>query len=47
MSVVLETVVAQSEERVLPRWSDPVVECYETRPEVTAYAGESEPWRAR
>lgn len=47
MSVVLETVAAQSESRVLPQWSDPVVECYETRPEVTAYAGESEPWRAR
>lgn len=47
MSAVLETVVAQGEGRVLPPWSDPVVECYETRPEVTAYAGESEPWRAR
>ncbi len=47
MSAVLETVVAQGDSGVLPQWSDPVVECYETRPEVTAYAGESEPWRAR
>ena len=47
MSAVLETVVAQGEGGVLPQWAEPAVECYETRPEVTAYAGESEPWRAR
>lgn len=47
MLCVVETVAAQGDERVLPAWSEPVVECYETRPEVTAYAGESEPWRAR
>jgi hypothetical protein len=47
MPAVVETVVAQGDERVLPLWSEPAVECYETRPEVTAYAGESGPWRAR
>jgi hypothetical protein len=47
MLYLVETVAAQGDERVLPAWSEPVVECYETRPEVTAYAGESEPWRAR
>jgi hypothetical protein len=47
MPAVVETVVAQGDERVLIPWSAPVVECYETRPEVTAYAGESEPWRVR
>jgi hypothetical protein len=47
MPSVVETVAVQEDERVLPLWSEPVVECYETRPEVTAYAGESGPWRAR
>jgi hypothetical protein len=31
----------------LPTWSEPQVACYETRPEVTAYAGEGVPWIAR
>ncbi len=26
------------------RWTRPRVECLETRPEVTAYAGDSGPW---
>jgi hypothetical protein len=47
MPLLVEIVAAQGDERALPAWSEPVVECYETRPEVTAYAGESEPWRAR
>ena len=47
MPSAVEAVVGQGEERVLPLWSEPEFECYETRPEVTAYAGESEPWRAR
>jgi hypothetical protein len=28
-------------------WLPPQVECYETRPEVTAYAGDGGPWNAR
>jgi len=28
-------------------WAKPRVECYETRPEVTAYAGDSNPWAVR
>jgi hypothetical protein len=28
-------------------WAKPRVECYETRPEVTAYAGDSSPWNVR
>ncbi len=28
-------------------WTRPKVECYETRPEVTAYAGDTGPWLAR
>jgi hypothetical protein len=47
MPSVVETVATERDERVLPLWSEPVAECYETRPEVTAYAGESGPWRAR
>jgi hypothetical protein len=31
----------------LSAWSPPLVECYETRPEVTAYAGDGGPWNAR
>jgi len=31
----------------LSAWSMPQVECYETRPEVTAYAGDGGPWNAR
>jgi hypothetical protein len=31
---------------VLPCWTDPVLECYETRPEVTAYAADGGPWNA-
>jgi hypothetical protein len=27
-----------------PEWTPPQVECYETRPEVTAYAGGGDPW---
>lgn len=27
-----------------PEWVAPQVECYETRPEVTAYAGGDGPW---
>jgi len=30
-----------------PTWSTPEVECYETRPEVTAYAGDGGPWNNR
>jgi hypothetical protein len=29
------------------RWSTPEVDCYETRPEVTAYAGDGGPWNNR
>lgn len=47
MPAVRETVVPQGDDLVLPQWTDPVIECYETRPEVTAYAGESGPWRGR
>jgi hypothetical protein len=28
-------------------WAKPRVECYETRPEVTAYAGDSGTWNVR
>jgi hypothetical protein len=28
-------------------WTAPVVECLETRPEVTAYAGDGGPWLTR
>jgi hypothetical protein len=28
-------------------WAKPRVECYETRPEVTAYAGDANPWAVR
>jgi hypothetical protein len=28
-------------------WAKPRVECYETRPEVTAYAGDANPWVVR
>jgi hypothetical protein len=27
-----------------PTWVAPQIECYETRPEVTAYAGGDGPW---
>lgn len=27
-----------------PAWSRPEVECLETRPEITAYAGDSDSW---
>ena len=33
--------------RTLKAWAKPCVECYETRPEVTAYAGDSNPWAVR
>ncbi|GHF41988.1 hypothetical protein FHX82_005038 [Amycolatopsis bartoniae] len=43
----METLVPQEIAVDRPLWSEPVAECYETRPEVTAYAGESGPWQAR
>jgi hypothetical protein len=30
-----------------PEWTPPLVECYETRPEVTAYSGGGDPWTGR
>jgi hypothetical protein len=30
-----------------PEWTPPQVECYETRPEVTAYSGGGDPWTGR
>jgi hypothetical protein len=33
--------------RTRKAWAKPRVECYETRPEVTAYAGDSTPWAVR
>ena len=30
-----------------PEWTTPQVECYETRPEVTAYSGGGDPWTGR
>ncbi|MFB8177816.1 hypothetical protein ACFC8N_17520 [Streptomyces sp. NPDC055966] len=30
-----------------PAWSAPVVECHRTGAEVTAYAGQTAPWRKR
>ncbi len=30
-----------------PEWVTPEVECYDTRPEVTAYAGDGGPWLNR
>ncbi|WP_159033147.1 hypothetical protein [Streptomyces fodineus] len=30
-----------------PAWSAPVVECHRTGAEVTAYAGQTAPWRNR
>ncbi len=47
MSAVPETPSTKNVESVLPTWTDPVLEGYETRPEVTAYALESGPWNAR
>jgi hypothetical protein len=47
MSSVLESVAAEELAPVLPSWSEPVVECYETRPEVTAYAADGGLWNAR
>ena len=43
----METPVSQQVTPDLPQWTDPVIESYETRPEVTAYAGQSGPWLAR
>ena len=31
----------------VPTWTPPKVDCYETRPEVTAYAGDGGPWNNR
>lgn len=31
----------------VPEWTPPQVECYETRPEVTAYSGGGDPWTGR
>jgi hypothetical protein len=31
-------------EEIRPEWTPPQLECYETRPEVTAYAGGDGPW---
>jgi hypothetical protein len=28
-------------------WAKPRVECYETRPEITAYSGDVNPWNVR
>jgi hypothetical protein len=33
--------------RTRKAWAKPRVECYETRPEVTAYAGDGGPWAVR
>jgi hypothetical protein len=30
-----------------PEWTPPQIECYETRPEVTAYSGGGDPWTGR
>jgi hypothetical protein len=40
--------IMQPTEPPAPRpWVTPETECYETRPEVTAYAGDSGPWNNR
>ncbi|MDT7804667.1 MAG: hypothetical protein QOI78_8100 [Actinomycetota bacterium] len=43
----VETSAVEELRPVLPSWTDPVLECYETRPEVTAYAADGGPWNAR
>jgi len=39
---------AEHAEPVTPTWTTPEFECYETRPEITAYAGDGGPlWNNR
>ena len=41
------TMATTTKTRTRKAWAKPRVECYETRPEVTAYAGDGGPWAVR
>jgi hypothetical protein len=47
MPVTPESAATNLPSADLPSWSEPRVDCYETRPEVTAYAGEGARWTSR
>ena len=47
MPVTSESAATNVPRADLPTWSEPQVEGYETRPEVTAYAGEGARWTSR
>jgi hypothetical protein len=39
--------MATTTKKVRKTWAKPRVECYETRPEITAYSGDVNPWNVR
>jgi hypothetical protein len=40
-----DTQLPELVEAPVREWVAPQIECYETRPEVTAYAGDGSPWQ--